>query len=175
MSEELEPPVPPDCDLREFPYLQLHVRSFRDSDFVNRAPPEAVVAGWLILAASWHQVPAASVPDDDAALAQLANYGRAVKQWTKVRNHALHGFIRCSDGRLYHPFLAARARHAWEEALRFRHDRFQSTIRKHNERDKKENDKRDQLQSPSYSEWESVGRPRTIAEFKALVARDGVN
>ncbi|MEI6560359.1 MAG: hypothetical protein WCO00_18325 [Rhodospirillaceae bacterium] len=41
---------------------------------------------------AWHQVPAASLPDDDRLLASFAGYGRDIKSWLKVRPMALHGF-----------------------------------------------------------------------------------
>ncbi|WP_265280655.1 YdaU family protein [Verminephrobacter aporrectodeae] len=63
---------------------------------------------------SLRQVPAASVPDDDIVLAELAGFGRAVSEWKKVREVALRGWIKCSDGRFYHPGIADKAREAWE-------------------------------------------------------------
>ena len=68
----------------------------------------------LLWAASWHQVPAASLPNNDRTLAQLAGFGRYVEQWQAVRDDALRGFVECSDGRLYHRVVAEKAREAWE-------------------------------------------------------------
>jgi hypothetical protein len=47
------------------------------------------------------------------ALARLADLGRDVKTWHQLRHDALHGFIKCSDGRFYHRFLAPLAIEAW--------------------------------------------------------------
>jgi hypothetical protein len=53
--------------------------------------------------------PAASLPADERLLANLAGYGRDMKGWAEVRDDALHGFVECSDGRLYHPVVAEKA------------------------------------------------------------------
>jgi len=44
----------------------------------------------------------------------LAGLDRDVEAWSALRAVALHGFIECSDGRLYHPFLCEQARVAWD-------------------------------------------------------------
>jgi hypothetical protein len=71
-------------------------------------------AGVTLWAKSFHQVPAASVPDDDIELCRLAELGRDLKAWKTVREVALHGWIKCSDGRLYHPVVSEKANEAWE-------------------------------------------------------------
>ena len=96
----------PACDLSDFAYMELDVRRLRDSKFAAAAEGEAFRAGILLWCAAWHQVPAASLPDDDVELANLAGYGRVLKEWKKVRAAALHGFVKCADGRLYHPVVA---------------------------------------------------------------------
>jgi hypothetical protein len=64
----------------------------------------AIADGWAAKALvnlwtrSWHQVPAGSLPDDDNLHRAWAN----VPDWESVRNVALRGFVKCSDGRLYH-------------------------------------------------------------------------
>lgn len=111
MAEVLpEPLVPVDTDLRDFPYMPLDVVRLRDSG-LSAAPDgevfRACVLSWCV---SWHQVPAASLPDDDADLAWLLGYGRDVRGWKKLRSTgALRGWIKCSDGRLYHPTVAEKA------------------------------------------------------------------
>lgn len=118
-----DPMTAPDCDLRDFPYMPLDVLRLRDSGAAALADPEAFRACVLAWCASWHQVPAASLPDDDAALSVLLGYGRTVTAWRKVRKAGgLHGWVKCSDGRLYHPVVADKAREAWsrKEAQRER-------------------------------------------------------
>ena len=63
-------------------------------------------------AASWHEVPAASLEDDDDVLADAAMCD--LKRWPQVKEKVLHGWVKCSDGRLYHPVVAEKAIEAWE-------------------------------------------------------------
>lgn len=53
---------------------------------------------------AWKQTPPGSLPDDDRVLAAFSGAGR---EWPKVKEMALRGFIKCSDGRLYHGTLCA--------------------------------------------------------------------
>lgn len=112
-----EPLIPAEVDLRDLPYMPLDVRRLRDSRLVATCRPEAVVAAILLWSASWHQQPAASLPDDDAELAQLAGLGRDVKEFRRIRVGALHGLILCNDGRWYHPVVAEKAAEAWNARL----------------------------------------------------------
>jgi hypothetical protein len=100
--------------LRSFPFMPLDVVRFRDSDFAGIESGEAFRCGMLLMCASWHQVPAASLPDDDAVLARLAVYGRDIKSFRAALDAgAMCGWIKCSDGRLYHPVVAEKALSAW--------------------------------------------------------------
>lgn len=154
------PLTPPDCDLRSVPSMLLDVQRFRDSDLVVLEKAEAVVAAILLWGAAWHQVPAASLPDDDRMLAQLAGYGKVVNAWKKVKAGALRGFVKCSDGRLYHPVVAEKAIGMWEDKLKRRHNTLLAAIRKHNERHPN-----DQLVAPSFDEWNARGRPEKISDL----------
>ena len=79
MTDQLpEPLVSAEVDLRDFAFMPLDVQRLRDSDLASDETPEACWAAVLLWCASWHQVPAASLPDDDKALAQYAGYGRVV-------------------------------------------------------------------------------------------------
>jgi len=127
------PPVAGDADLRDFGFMPLDVVRLRDSDFAARATGEEFRAGIFLWCAAWHQLPAASLPDDDVVLSQLAGYGRALKEWKSVRAGALHGFVKCTDGRLYHPVVAEKANRAWLEKLIARWKRECDRIRKENE------------------------------------------
>lgn len=110
----------PGCDLRDFAYMPLDVVRLRDSDIAALATGDEFRCAVLLWCASWHQVPAASLPDDDAILSRLAGFGRAVKEWQRVRDGALRGWVKCSDGRLYHPVVAQKANDAWQERLQYR-------------------------------------------------------
>jgi hypothetical protein len=104
-----EPLTPADLDLRDFTYMPLEVLRLRDSDIVVLATGDEFRAAVMLWCASWHQVPAASIPMDERLLANLAGYGRDVEGWQVVRDAALRGFVECSDGRLYHPVIAEKA------------------------------------------------------------------
>ncbi|MEN9288472.1 MAG: hypothetical protein RL317_95, partial [Pseudomonadota bacterium] len=124
------PLVPADVDLQDFQYMPLDVRRLRDSDLAALESPEACWAAVLLWSASWHQVPAASLPDDDRVLANLAGYGRVVKEWQRVREGALRGWIKCDDGRLYHPVVAEKALEAWDSKVHHAHGKLKERLRK---------------------------------------------
>lgn len=128
------PMTPPDCDLRHLPYMPLHVARLRDSRSVDCVDGEAFRAAVLLWCAAWHQVPAASLPDDDLQLAKLAGFGRVVAEWRKLREEALRGFVKCSDGRLYHTVVAEIANTTWQETLELRQQRADERSRKLRER-----------------------------------------
>jgi hypothetical protein len=103
--------------LRDFPCIMIDIGRLFGSQFHSSSNDGEWRAGVTLWLKSYHQVPAASIPDDDAALAQLAEYGRDVKSWLKVKIGALRGWVKCSDGRLYHPVVAEKALTCWLEKL----------------------------------------------------------
>ena len=54
--------------------MPLDVGRLRDSDLASDETPEACWAAVLLWCASWHQIPAASIPDNDQWLAKQAGY-----------------------------------------------------------------------------------------------------
>ena len=112
-NELPEPLVPADVDLRDFQYMPLDVVRLRDSSLAAKASGEEFRAAVLLWCVSWHQKPPASLPDDDEELASFCGYGRAAKQWAKIKKGALHGWVMCSDGRLYHPVIAEKVIDSW--------------------------------------------------------------
>lgn len=113
MSETAMPAplVPLEVDLRDFGFMPLDVLRLRDSDLAALANGEEFKAAVLLWCVAWHQVPAASLPNDDRLLARFSGAGST---WRKVKTEALRGFIECSDGRLYHSTIAEKAREAWQ-------------------------------------------------------------
>jgi Protein of unknown function (DUF1376) len=103
-----------EVDLSSFHYMPLDVVRLRDCDLLAVASAEEFRAAVLLWCASWHQKPAASLPNDDRVLARLAGFGHSVKAWLKVKSVALRCFIECSDGRLYHPLIAEKAQEAFK-------------------------------------------------------------
>jgi hypothetical protein len=138
VSEQQNPAplVAADVDLTDFPYMPLDVRRLRDSGLASKVSGDAFRAAVLLWCASWHQVPAASLPDDDEELASLAGYGfgSGVRDWRKIRVGALRGWVKCSDGRLYHGVVAEKANEAWTSKLQHRHRRECERLKKMGQR-----------------------------------------
>ena len=120
MSDLPAPPISPDVDLSGLDGFILNVNRLLSSTLVAKATPEALGFAVKLWCRAWQQRPACSLPDDDAELAALSGAG---KRWRAVRAMALHGFVKCSDGRLYHPVLAEDANRAWTKRLEYRRKR----------------------------------------------------
>ena len=107
------PLVPADVDLRDFPYMPLDVRRLLTSEtWIDSADtPRVAHAAMCLWCESWHQVPAASLPDNDKVLARLAMCD--VKTWRRIREDVLQGWVKCEDGLLYHPVVAEKALQSW--------------------------------------------------------------
>ena len=114
------PLTPPDCDLRGLEYMPLLGQHLFGSEFNARVSDSEWRAAITLWWAAWTQMPAASLPDDDAALCRFADLGRDMKTWKRIRENALYGFVKCSDGRLYHPTLAKQALLAWDKRIKDR-------------------------------------------------------
>lgn len=117
MSNAAAPLTPAGCDLRDFPRMMIDIPRLRGSEFDAIADDGAWRAGFNLWLSSWHQVPAASLADDEAQLAKLAGLGRDLRTWRKVKADALRGWLKAADGRLYHPVVAEMALEAWLEKL----------------------------------------------------------
>ncbi|MCE3262637.1 MAG: hypothetical protein K0R43_1716 [Pseudoduganella sp.] len=155
-TELFEPLTPADCDLQDFAFMPLDVGRLRDSDLAADETPEACWAAVLLWAASWHQVPAASIPDSDVWIAKQAGYaqrGKIDRGWAQVRDGALRGWVKCADGRLYHPVVAEKAREAWQAKLAQRWRSECARIKKHNQRNKTS------VPTPDFDTWTAQGRP----------------
>lgn len=145
------PLTPAASDLQDFPFMPLHVARLRDSDLAAEESPEACWYAVLLWAASWHQLPAGSLPENDAVLARLIGLGRDVKTFRKHKAGAMRGFVLCDDGRLYHPVVAEQVISAWESKLQQRWRSECARIKKANQRNGTT------LPTPTYDEWLSSG------------------
>lgn len=151
-----DPLTPADCDLTDFKFMPLLVGRLRDSDLASEQTPEENWAAVLLWGASWHQVPAASLPNVDATIAKWAGYmmrGKVDAHWKDVRPGAMRGFVLCSDGRWYHPVVAEVAREAWTGKLKQRLKTECNRIKKHNERHGT------RIPFPDFEAWVSSGCP----------------
>lgn len=110
----MEPLVPAEVDLRDFGFMPLDVRRLLTSETWIEAADEPKVghAAMCLWAESWHQVPAASLPDNDRVLARLAMC--TAKEWKDLRDKIMAGWVKCSDGLLYHPVVAEKALESWK-------------------------------------------------------------
>lgn len=152
-----DPLTPAECNLQDFAFMPLDVARLRDSDLAANETPEACWAAVLLWAASWHQVPAASIPNDDRWIAKQAGYaqrGKIAREWADVRPGALRGWVECSDGRLYHPVVAEKAREAWQAKVEQRWRSECARIKKHNERHPGAD-----VPRPTFEEWIAAGCP----------------
>ena len=109
-----DPLVPADVDLRGMEFMPLYGdRLLKSTTWISASPEAKVAALRLWWHGFAHEVPAASLPNDDTLLAEYAGYGVMVKAWKRIRDQALNGWQLCSDGRLYHPLVAELAKAAW--------------------------------------------------------------
>lgn len=117
-DESPAPLVDREVDLRGYDFMPLHGDRLFSSETWIAATPEAKIAALRLW---WHayakEVPAGSLPDNDQLLADYAGYGVAIKAWKRIRPSALRGWIKCTDGRLYHRFLADVVAEAWEKRI----------------------------------------------------------
>lgn len=133
MSDFPPPLTPARSDLRDFGWMPLEIVRFRGSDLLTE-DAEIILAAVMLWTAAWHETPAASLSDDDKLLAKAAGFGRSVDTFRAIKAGALRGFIKCSDGRLYHPVVARLANEAWKGKIEQRHRTEVARIKKHNER-----------------------------------------
>lgn len=152
-----EPLTPLDCNLQDFQFMPLDVLRLRDSELASNETPESCWAAVLLWCAAWHQVPAGSIPNDEQWIAKQAGYarrGRIDKEWNDVRPGALRGWVECSDGRLYHPVVAEKARDAWQSKLEQRWRSECGRVKKHNQRHGTK------VVVPDFVTWVSLGCPQ---------------
>lgn len=105
------PLTPPDSDLRGLPFMPLDTVRLLDSDLFALSTGDEFKCAVALWCKAWQQVPAGSLPDHERVLAHLSGAGAG---WPAMRAMALHGWVICTDGRLYHPVLAEKANHAWK-------------------------------------------------------------
>jgi Protein of unknown function (DUF1376) len=111
-----EPLTPADCNLRGLPFMPMMVAQVMQSETFALSSGDEFKAAFTLWCASWLEVPAASLPNDDRMLEFLSR----AKSWKKVKSMALRGWVLCADGRLYHAVLAEQAVDAWEKRTVYR-------------------------------------------------------
>ena len=130
-----EPLVYSSCDCTDLDGFMLNVERLMASELVALGTHEEVAAAMFLWCRAWKQTPAASLPDDDRVNAAFARL--PLTRFKKFKANIMHGFVKCSDGRLYHRFLAAEAERAFERKDAFRRKR-ESDAKRLNEWRKKQ-------------------------------------
>lgn len=109
-----EPLTPPGCDLRSHTYFPLHYDRLLRSKWWRRASDLARSRNIDLWAHAFREVPAASLPDDDADLADMAGFGRDLAAFLAAKAEIMEPWVLCSDGRHYHPTLSEVASELWD-------------------------------------------------------------
>jgi hypothetical protein len=108
-----EPMTPKECDLRGMPYMPFDLLRLFDSDLYALSTGDEFKAAFTLWGKSFYQIPAGSLPSDDRLLEHLSGS----KRWKAVRDMALRGWVKCSDGRLYHKTVAEKVKESWASRI----------------------------------------------------------
>jgi Protein of unknown function (DUF1376) len=168
MTDQLPAPlVSTKVDLTDFKFMPLEVARLRRSKawLICKRRPEVAFYMLNLWTASWHERPASSLEDDDDVLADAAMC--PPDRWSEVKADVLRGWIKCSDGRLYHPVVAEKALEAWNGKLVKRWQNECDRLRKENKR--REENGEDPLLLPPKPERNSVS-----AAAEILKTSDGI-
>lgn len=126
-SRPPEPLIPAECDLRGLENMLVDLAVFTSDLFALSSGDEFKTA-LALWGASYGQIPAGSLPDNNQILGHLSRTGTAFR---KHREMALRGWVKCRDGLLYHPVLAEKVLVAWIGRLRQRKGSGESNLRQH--------------------------------------------
>lgn len=129
------PLTPSDCDLSAYDWFPLKHKRLMRSAWWLRASDRAKALNIELWCAAYEEVPAASLPDDDVALSEIAGFGRRdLTAWLAIKDEVMAPWVLCSDGRWYHETLAEVANEAWvsrQEILKAREaERLRKQARK---------------------------------------------
>ena len=113
----MTPPIPPDVDLTGFPYMPIHRARLFNSTFHLQASDAEWRAGVTLWLKSWDQHPSGSLPNNDADLCRLAELGRDLRRWKKLKKMALLHWNVADDGRLYHGVVTEYVTYAWNTKI----------------------------------------------------------
>lgn len=128
MTDLPEPFVSAECDLKDFAFTPIYRARLFGSSFHSHATDSEWRAGVTLWLKSQDQSPAGSLPDDDVELCRLAELGRDLKAWRKLRVGALHGWVTCSDGRLYNKVVAEVVKDQWQGKIDQRNKTLKARI-----------------------------------------------
>lgn len=116
MSRPPAPLTPRNLDISHLPWFPLQHKRLLGSDWWMSASDLARSRNMDLWCEAFVEVPAASLPDNDHKLADLAGFGRDVHAFRAVKAEIMAPWVLCSDGRWYHPTLAEIALECAERA-----------------------------------------------------------
>lgn len=154
-----EPLTPADCDCTNLDGFMLNVERLMASELVALSSHEVIGAALLLWCRAWKQTPAASLPDDDRINAAFAKL--PLPRFRKLKAEIMRGFIKCSDGRLYHRTLAAEATKAFARKQAFSKKRETDATRL---REWRRNGKGRGNETPDETRGETLDETRFFAE-----------
>jgi hypothetical protein len=114
MTDLPDPLTPPDCDLRGYQFMPLLGHRLFTSDFYLSSTPLQFKVAIKLWWEAWNQKPAGSLPNNPKSLGILAGFVGDYSGFLRIKSRVLHGFVLCSDGRLYHPVICAEAIRVYE-------------------------------------------------------------
>lgn len=135
MTTPPHPYIPADVDLSGFEFTPIYSARLRKSKAYLRARACHALLYPLfnLWDSAYREKPAGSLEDDEITIAGAADC--MVEQWRVYEGQgALRGFVRCSDGRLYHPVICEIAWGNWLERLKLFYGNACAAIRGHNKR-----------------------------------------
>lgn len=101
-------------DLRDFPFMPLHIARLQKSKAWLRCKRRPELAFYMLnlWMRAWHEVPAGSIENDDDVLADAAMC--EPRRWAKIKDEVLLGWVDDgTTGRLIHPVVTELAEEAW--------------------------------------------------------------
>lgn len=134
MTDFPDPLLPIDIDVRDLDGFMLNVERLMSSELMALSSHEVIAAALFLWCRAWKQMPAASLPDDDQVIAAFARL--PLKKFLALKPKIIRGFVKCSDGRLYHKVLADEALAAYGRKKAFRDRREKDAERLRNWRTK---------------------------------------
>ena len=168
MSNDLPPPlVEPHVDCTDLDGFMLNTERLMSSELVALHGNEIIRAALMLWCRAWKQRPAASLPDDDKINAAFARLPMA--RFHKLKDAVMLGFVKCSDGRLYHPVLAGEAGKAYEKKISFQKRRAADAQRLKSWRERHPHQHRDETSSLFEDNAETPNETR----FKTPFVADG--
>jgi hypothetical protein len=121
MNDLPAPLVDAHIDCSDLDGFMLNAERLMSSELLALYGNEVLGAALLLWCRAWKQQPAASLPDDDRINAAFARL--PLKKFLGIKDAVMRGFVKCSDGRLYHRFLSVEATRAYARKVQFREKR----------------------------------------------------